>query len=153
MGVLRGRQDSRLTLHDGSEMDVRDLIERWREEAAVCRKRGAVGQAEAVDSCADELEAHAEEWLNGEVTIAEAAALSGYSCDHLRTLVKEGTLRATRRGSRIRIQRRDLPRKPRREKSTVEALAAETTSQHDPPTEPSEVERIAARLAGSRIPE
>jgi hypothetical protein len=47
------------------------------------------------------------------LSLAEAAAYSGYSSDHLRRLVREGKLvPAARRGRRLFFRAADLPKKP-----------------------------------------
>jgi hypothetical protein len=46
------------------------------------------------------------------LSLHEAAAESGYSCDHLRRLVRLGRLPAHRRGRFLLFRTGDLPRKP-----------------------------------------
>ncbi len=94
-----------------------DLARHWRTEAEMLRRRGAPQQAEALKSCADELEAALREHEQATLTLKEAAAESGYSEEHLRRLVGSGSLPAQRNGgkrSHIRVRRSDLPRKPLR---------------------------------------
>ena len=91
------------------------LVNRWRVEAATLRRRGAPQQAEALESCAEELEAALREHELEALTLQEAAEESGYSEEHLRRMVRDGTLPAQRNGgtrSHIRISRKDLPKKP-----------------------------------------
>ena len=68
------------------------LATRWRTEAATLRRRGAPQQAEALESCADELEAGLRAHEHEALTLQEAAEESGYSRDHLGRLVREGKL-------------------------------------------------------------
>jgi DNA-directed RNA polymerase specialized sigma24 family protein len=84
-------------------MTLAELLTRWREQAAVLRSRGAPAQADALATCAAEVEeAVRMQELEG-LTVAEAAAESGYSPSQLRRAFP---------GQR-RIRRGDLPRKPR----------------------------------------
>jgi hypothetical protein len=81
----------------------------------VLRRRGAVVQADVLESVAEDFDRRLVEWENQELTVAEAAAESGYSEEHLRELVRAGRLPDNRPpGSegRILIRRCDLPRKP-----------------------------------------
>lgn len=73
---------------------------------------GAGGQAETLLRCAEDLTAELRELLHEELTIADAADESGYSEDHLRRLVREGTLPNAGENGAPRIRRRNLPRKP-----------------------------------------
>ncbi len=93
---------------------LHDLATAWREEATLLRRRGAGAQADALESAAEDLEERVEEWQMEPLTVAEAAAESGYSEDYLRELVRDGRIPDSRpAGSegRIRIRRADLPRK------------------------------------------
>ena len=141
----------------GTRCKAMDTVEQlpgeWRTEADLFEECGSEGLAKLLRRCAAQLEQRYEAELMEELPVPVAAHVSGYSAEHLRVLIRAGELRAVRRGGRIFIRRADLPRKPTRAISTVDALAAETASQRDPPAEPSEVERIAARLTGTRIPE
>ncbi|MBI4540477.1 MAG: helix-turn-helix domain-containing protein [Gemmatimonadetes bacterium] len=91
------------------------LFAEWRQEAAILRRRGAVGHAHALESCAADLEERLRRWGLEELTVPQAAAESGYTQDHIRELVREGKIPDARpEGSagRIHIRRSDLPRKP-----------------------------------------
>ena len=96
----------------GTSLRLGDLPAGFRERADVLRECGAVGQASTLEWAAD----RAEEALRGaaleELTLDEAEIETGYSRSHLRRLIREEKIPATREGSRIRIQRRHLPHKP-----------------------------------------
>ena len=87
------------------------LATRWRTEANTLRRRGAEGQAVALESCADELERELERWEDQLLSITEAAAESGLSEETLRRYVRQGKVPAERRpgkNTHLRIRRRDL---------------------------------------------
>ena len=50
------------------------------------------------------------------LSLADAAAASGYCADHLRRLHRQGVLPGERRGRRIFFRSADLPRKPKSER-------------------------------------
>lgn len=79
------------------------------------RRRGAEPSAVLLESCAEDLEQASQDWWLEELSIAQAAGESGYSAEHLRRRVRDGTISAQRNGgtrSHIRISRKDLPKKP-----------------------------------------
>lgn len=93
-----------------------DLTLRWREEAKVLRRRGAVAQGEVLEGCAAELEEAVTACEDEVLTVAEAADDTGYSEETVRRWVRSGQLPAERNSgtrSHIRLRRGDLPRKPR----------------------------------------
>jgi hypothetical protein len=90
------------------------LAERWREEAEVLRRRSAVGNAEVLESCADELEAALHGWALEPLTLDGAEEESGYSKSRLRGLVREGVIEDVGHGGQVMVRRGDLPRKPGR---------------------------------------
>lgn len=90
----------------------RTLVKRWEEEAALLRRRGAPRQADALESAAEELEDQLRSWTLEPLTIAKAAAESGYSERRLRELLSEGTLPNAGKAGGPRIHRKDLPAKP-----------------------------------------
>ena len=95
--------------------NLRPLAEKWRDEAQRLRTLEAHGQAAALEQAAKELEAAIGKSESYLLTVREAAVESGYSEDHLRSLVREGVLpdgRAEGSSGEIRIERRHLPRKP-----------------------------------------
>ena len=92
-----------------------DLTAHWRTDATTLRRRGAEPQATTLETCAEELEAALREHELEALTLQEAAGESGYSAEHLRRRVRDGTIPAQRNGgtrSHIRISRKDLPKKP-----------------------------------------
>ncbi len=89
------------------------LCERWRDEAATLRRRGAEAQACVLEQCAEELEAGVREAELEALTLQEAAVESGYSTDHLGRLVREGKVQNVGKPNAPRIRRCNLPRKPR----------------------------------------
>jgi hypothetical protein len=103
-----------------------ELAARWRDQADAYARDGATGQAAVLHRVADELDAAWRAWREAELTIAEAAAESGYSTDRLRELVAEGKLPAVGGRGELRVRRVDLPRKPARPAAgVVETLAAQ----------------------------
>ena len=89
---------------------LRELANEWRADAVVLRKRGAVAQAEALESCVADHEQAVQEWRNEELTLHQAAEESGFSYSRLQQMkdINTGTTGTPR------IRRCDLPHKPRR---------------------------------------
>jgi hypothetical protein len=99
---------------NGARMGPAYLPAEWRQKADRLRRYSA-SAANAWDDAATELEAALAKWESELLSIRQAAVESGYSEDHLRTLVRDGALPDSRpNGSRgeMRIRRCDLPRKP-----------------------------------------
>lgn len=92
---------------------VKLLTAQWRTEADTLRKRGAVAQAVAVESCAEELERALLERDDELLNLTEAARLSGYSSEHLGRMVRDGKIPNAGRPGAPRIRLGDLPRRPR----------------------------------------
>lgn len=90
-----------------------ELVEIWRNEAMALRRRGAEGQAMAVESCAEDLEQSTKEYELEELTLKQAASESGYSYSALQKQVADGRLRSVGGKHRPRIKRQDLPKKRR----------------------------------------
>lgn len=67
-------------------MTPRALVDRWQAEAELLRRRGAPAQAEALESVARELAEALEANDLEELTVAQAAAESGYSESQIRRL-------------------------------------------------------------------
>lgn len=98
-------------------MTPADLVARWRVEADAYERDGVPGHAALLRRVATELEGWWRSYESEELTVAQAAAESGYSRDRLRELVRARRLPDARPpGSRgeIRLRRADLPRKPQR---------------------------------------
>ncbi len=87
------------------------LASRWRTDVATLRKRGAVAQAVAVESCADDLEAALREQALEALTLNEASQESGYSYSTLQKKVASGELPNVGSKNCPRVRRGDLPRK------------------------------------------
>lgn len=88
------------------------LAEEWREEAAQLRRYGAAPQAKAVEACAEDLERGIQAWATEPLTVAAAAAESGYSERRLRELLADGQIPNAGGPGAPRLRRRDLPAKP-----------------------------------------
>lgn len=105
-----------------------DLAAGLREEAALFRRRGLEREARLEESIAEDVEAAVRDYRREELTVAEAAAESGYSEKSLRRMVREGRIPDRRpsgsQGGAIRIRRRDLPRKPGAERDAVSDAVA-----------------------------
>lgn len=89
-----------------------ELAERWTSAADALERWGDERGAAILRRCIVELEAHARERADEDLTLAEAARESGYSKRRLRELIAEGTIPQAGRKGAPRIRRRDLPRKP-----------------------------------------
>ena len=87
-----------------------DLLEQWRVRAGELAPY-APAAAEAFRRAAEELERELVSVDDG-ITLAEAAAIGGYSIDHLQRLVSSGQLANVGRKHRPRIRTSDVPRKP-----------------------------------------
>ena len=81
------------------------LLDRWRGEAEVLRRRGAIAQADALASCAAELDEALRQHALEELTPVQAAAESGLSASAIRRLIRR------RFPGQRTIRRADLPRK------------------------------------------
>jgi len=95
-----------------------DLPVRWRERAAYLEQFGDPTSARLWRLAAVELEAALKTLGEETLTLIAAAALSGYSADHLGHLIRHGQLRNCGRKNAPRVRRADLPikspTKPRR---------------------------------------
>lgn len=89
-----------------------ELASDWREESELLRRRGAVDQAQTLESVADDFEARVGEWWEEPLGLQEAAEESGYSPDRLGALIREGTVPNAGQKHSPAIRRCDLPRKP-----------------------------------------
>ncbi len=83
----------------------------WCDRAAQLRRWGAEGPARAFEEAAAELEAALRAAADEALTLAEAAAESGYSERRLRELIHDGELPQAGQRGRPRVRRADLPRK------------------------------------------
>lgn len=89
-----------------------DLARKWREEALVLEERYLDSRtAELFRLHARELEVAVRDSQEEVLTIAEAAATSGYSMDHLRHQIAEEKIPNVGRKGSPRVRRGDLPLK------------------------------------------
>lgn len=91
---------------------LQKLAQSWRDDADLLRRRGARGEADALESAACELEDALREWVTHPLTPAEAAEETGYTADHIRRLIRNEKVPNSGDDSRPKIERRHLPRKP-----------------------------------------
>ncbi len=93
---------------------VAEFAGRLRDEAERLRSWGAAEAAGACARAADELESKFRGWWLGTLSVADAAAASGYSEERLRELARDGKLPASRaaEGGPMLLRRCDLPRRP-----------------------------------------
>lgn len=98
-----------------------ELADRWAVDASKLRQYGAVEAAAAAELHAAELREAVAAANREALTLAEASLLGGYSVEHLRHLVADGTIpNAGRRGS-PRIRRSDVPMKAGHDLRELEA--------------------------------
>ena len=86
----------------------RRLAEQWRKEAELLRRRGAAGQADALESCADDLETHVTEWELEELSAADAGQAVGKSASQIRRDVQGGKIPNVAAAGPMKVRRRDL---------------------------------------------
>lgn len=87
------------------------LVDAWREEADLFRKRGMERLAEMIESYADELERRLREWEMEALTVPEAAEESGHTADHIRRLIRQGKIQNAGTESSPQVRRCDLAQK------------------------------------------
>jgi len=88
-----------------------DLPALWRSKAESLRPY-AEPVARAFDRAADDLERALHTEVDELLTLTDAAAMSGYSPDHLGRLIKQGVIPNAGRPHAPRIRRGDVPRRP-----------------------------------------
>jgi hypothetical protein len=104
---------------------VLELVEQWRTDAALLRRRGAPDQADTMESLAAELEQRAREHQLEALALEQATAESGYSYSAISKMVAKGELANVGKKGAPRVRRGDLPRKVRREeRAPTEGIAA-----------------------------
>lgn len=91
---------------------VLELTRTWEADADRLELYGDEGRAQLVRLLAAQVREAMREVADEELTLSEAAIESGYSADHLRHLVADGTIPNAGRKGAPRIRRRDLPLKP-----------------------------------------
>ena len=93
---------------------ITPLIVQWRERAAELRRwADANGAAIAHEAAANQLELAIDATADELLTIGRAAAESGYSTDHLSSLVRQGRIPNAGRKNTPRLRRSDLPMRPK----------------------------------------
>ena len=94
-------------------MTLADLPASFRERAAFLRENAAAeGAAVAWEKAAVEVESALRGHELEALTLRAAAPESGYSVDHLRRLIRDGTIPNAGNDRVSRILRRDIPKKP-----------------------------------------
>jgi len=111
-------------------MGLADLPTAFRERATFLRENAAAEQAAtAWEKAATEVEsalrAHGLEAL----TLREATPECGYGADHLRRLMRDGTIPNAGNDREYRILRRDLPKKPGHAVASVGPQVASSRTQ------------------------
>ena len=105
------------------------LSAQWREQAQMMRERGAPDQARLLEHVASELDEALGAGGDDLLTLKQAAAESGYSQDHLGSLVRKGRLENAGSPGAPRVRRSGLPtkdaRKPGRPTSDAQKIAAD----------------------------
>jgi len=86
-----------------------DLPAIWRERAETLRTYGDPNSARLWDIAAVELERATQLFTAETLSLTEAARASGYTADHLGSLVKRGKIPNAGRTNAPRIRRSDLP--------------------------------------------
>ena len=102
-------------------MALSELANRWRTEAELLARYGDDRGAHACRMHADELERAVREAEAEELTLAQAAAESGYSPDRLRHMVSGGVIPNAGEKGAPRIRRGDLPKKRARTPDSFDA--------------------------------
>ena len=85
------------------------VLGEWTPEVAQMRRRRQREAAALLESLCVELQERSERWLDEQLTLAEAAEISGVSYSTLQYLVAVGDIRNAGRRGRPRIRRGDLP--------------------------------------------
>ena len=93
---------------------ISQVCEKWSARLEEWRRLGiqVSGQGIAAEILAD-LESIEAANRDDAISIPEATRISGYSADHLRRLIREGTLENLGRKHAPRLRRSDLPKKTR----------------------------------------
>ena len=97
---------------------LEDLAGKWLEEAQTLERYGDHRGGEVCRLHAQEVRASLASHESEVLTLAQAAGESGYSKDHLRHLICDGTIPDAGRKNAPRIIRRDLPVKPGKPKAS-----------------------------------
>jgi hypothetical protein len=122
-----------VAIHPGKDHEICDVLHQqnetpsetelpavWRSRAIELRRYGADAPATTLECAADELDAALHGRHDEPLTLAEAAAESGYNAESLGRLVRQRQIPNAGRPGAPRIRRGDLPHKP----ASVAVLAA-----------------------------
>lgn len=120
---------------------VEGLVQRWRKDAALLRQYRNQQQAEWLEDRAAELEAVQLEEAHAQLTLAEAANVTGYSTDHLGRLVRQGKVPNAGTKYRPRLRRGDLPWRPGQQ-----PIATPSAATYDPTAD---ARTLASRRKGA----
>ncbi len=94
--------------------NILQLMETWRHEAELYRRRGNDEDAHFLESLVCELNDVVAGFFEECVPPIEAAQRSGYSVVHLRRLIERGDLRTADSADGVRVYVCDLPAHPRK---------------------------------------
>lgn len=86
-----------------------DLPARWRERAQFLSDFGDANSARLWQTAAAELDEALRTLGEETLTLVEAAAVSGYTADHLGSLVRKGKIPSYGQKNAPRVRRSDLP--------------------------------------------
>ena len=90
---------------------IYEVLSGWKERAETAVLLADAKAAHILRLCATELERALQDAGDAPLTLAEAAAESGYSIEHLRRLVSDAKITNAGRRYAPRIRRADLPKK------------------------------------------
>ena len=107
-----------------------DLPPAWRSLAETFREHAAEPLALAYERCADQLDVALARADEEALTLQEAAALGGYSVDHVGRQIRSGHIKNAGRHGAPRIRRRDVPIK-----AGHVPVAPRTSPAHTSPTQ------------------
>ena len=108
-------------------MDVESLADQWEADARLLREYCQESAAKVAELHAYQLREALRAAGDEPLTLAEAAAESGYSKRRLRELVAEGSVSNAGRRGAPRIRRSDLPRKAKEASNGFDAGAEART--------------------------
>ena len=111
-------------------MKLAALPAEFRRRAEFVRENAAAEQAATVwEKAALEVEAALRADELESLTLRKASLECGYSIDHLRRLIREGTIPNAGDKREHRVLRRDIPRKPGHRVAASRPLAASSRTQ------------------------
>ena len=111
-------------------MKLQALPAEFRRRAEFVRENAAAEQAAtAWEKAATEVEAALRADELEELTLQEASLECGYSVDHLRRLIRDGTIPNAGDERKHGVLRRDIPRKPGHRVAVLRPLAPSSRTQ------------------------